>query len=191
MSIPHRDYFCFALFVFQHFCSWDHNIWFPTSFSCSLILKWVTAGYILISMLISQNFFCLDKTINRDCLWYHNGSQFVTWDNDPASNICCGGWWYKVNCISAQDSNLRIHWSRLDSSDAGKSAPTTTETKIRPVNFSKKLFHLLVCVRNVIAQLIEVICYIRCNLVMQNLMFYLFWMKYEYILWRQWWERGK
>ncbi|RMX38017.1 hypothetical protein pdam_00012278 [Pocillopora damicornis] len=53
-------------------------------------------------------------------------------NNDPASDICCGGWWYKVNCTSAQDSNLRIHWSRLDSSDAGKSAPTTTETKIRP-----------------------------------------------------------
>ena len=140
LSIPHRDYFCFALFVFQHLCSWDHKIWFPTSFSCSLIIKCLTAGYILISMLIFQNFFCLDKTINRDCLWYHNGSQFVTWDNDPASNICCGGWWYKVNCTSAQDSNLRIHWSRLDSSDAGKSAPTTTETKIRPVNFSKNCF---------------------------------------------------
>ena len=97
-------------------------------------------------MFISLHLFCIEKRANRDSISRHNGSQFVTWDKDPATNKCSGGWWYNVNSASGQDSNLngvylrgkegRIHCSYLDLSDPYNSAPTRTEMKIRPVDCS-------------------------------------------------------
>ena len=85
-----------------------------------------------------------------DSLNPHKDLNFGTWDRDPAN--CTqkrgGGWWYGRSSKCAVSSNLNgiyphcrnetwadIHWRELDPNNPKGNAPTSTEMKIRPVDF--------------------------------------------------------
>ncbi|XP_022795051.1 angiopoietin-related protein 7-like [Stylophora pistillata] len=90
-----------------------------------------------------------NETVFSDSLGPHRDFVFGTWDRDPAD---CpqrrgGGWWYGNSSDCAVWSNLNgiyprgkkeirasIFWGNLDKSPEG-SSPTSTELKIRPVDF--------------------------------------------------------
>lgn len=82
-----------------------------------------------------------------DSLGRHRGSAFGTWDRDPADHgqERGGGWWYRSRSASSNLNGIysrcgkvtigNIFWSRLDPRSAAITAPTSTEMKIRPVDF--------------------------------------------------------
>ncbi|XP_027043346.1 angiopoietin-related protein 7-like [Pocillopora damicornis] len=91
-----------------------------------------------------------NATVSSDSLNPHKDLIFGTWDRDPAN--CTqkrgGGWWYGSSSDCAVSSNLNgiyphcrketwadIHWRKLDPNKPERSAPTSTEMKIRPVDF--------------------------------------------------------
>ena len=97
--------------------------------------------------------FCFetDATVSNDSLGPHKGFVFGTWDKVPAGcaqNIG-GGWWYDssiTECVVSSNLNgiyprcgnetlAAIHWGKLDSTNAKRSTPESTEMKIRPVEF--------------------------------------------------------
>ena len=98
--------------------------------------------------------FCFetDATVSNDSLGPHKGFVFGTWDKVPAgcAQQIGGGWWYDSSITQcAVSSNLNgiyprcgketlaaIHWGYLGRS-AKRSAPTSTEMKIRPVEFMR------------------------------------------------------
>ena len=98
--------------------------------------------------------FCFetDATVSNDSLGPHKGFVFGTWDKVPAgcAQQIGGGWWYDSSITQcAVSSNLNgiyprcgketlaaIHWGYLERS-AKRSAPTSTEMKIRPVEFMR------------------------------------------------------
>ena len=103
-------------------------------------------SYLLLSLLLFlSRFNCFFDSLNP-----HKDLIFGTWDRDPA--YCAqkrgGGWWYGNSSACAVWSNLNgiyphcrketwadIHWGELDSNSPAGSAPTSTEMKIRPVDF--------------------------------------------------------
>nr|XP_058959419.1 angiopoietin-related protein 7-like isoform X1 [Pocillopora verrucosa] len=91
-----------------------------------------------------------DATVSSDSLNPHKDLIFGTWDRDPANcTLKRGrGWWYGSSSGCAVSSNLNgiyphcgketwadIHWKKLDPNNPKGSAPTSTEMKIRPVDF--------------------------------------------------------
>ena len=98
--------------------------------------------------------FCFetDATVSNDSLGPHKGFIFGTWDKVPAgcAQQIGGGWWYDSSITQcAVSSNLNgiyprcgketlaaIHWGYLGRS-AKRSAPTSTEMKIKPVEFMR------------------------------------------------------
>ena len=104
-------------------------------------------SYLLLSLLLFlSRFNCF-----FDSLYPHKDLIFGTWDRDPA--YCAqkrgGGWWYGNSSACAVWSNLNgiyphcrketwadIHWGKLDPNSPAGSAPTSTEMKIRLVDFS-------------------------------------------------------
>ncbi|XP_022791060.1 angiopoietin-related protein 7-like [Stylophora pistillata] len=91
-----------------------------------------------------------NATVFSDSLSPHRDFAFGTWDRNSAD--CAqkrgGGWWYGNNSYCAILSNLNgiyprcgnktradIHWGKLVSNSAESSAPTSTEMKIRSVDF--------------------------------------------------------
>ena len=95
-------------------------------------------------------FFLTDATVSSDSLNPHKDLIFGTWDRDPANCTLKrgGGWWYGSSSDCAVSSNLNgiyphcgketwadIHWKKLDPNNPKGSAPTSTEMKIRPVDF--------------------------------------------------------
>nr|XP_058957538.1 angiopoietin-related protein 7-like [Pocillopora verrucosa] len=94
----------------------------------------------------------IDATVSNDSLGPHKGFVFGTWDKVPAgcAQQIGGGWWYDSSITQcAVSSNLNgiyprcgketlaaIHWGYLGRS-AKRSAPTSTEMKIRPVEFMR------------------------------------------------------
>nr|XP_058973904.1 angiopoietin-related protein 7-like isoform X2 [Pocillopora verrucosa] len=91
-----------------------------------------------------------NSTVSPDSLNPHKDLIFGTWDRDAAN--CTpkrgGGWWYGSSSDCAVSSNLNgiyphcrkktwanIHWDKLDQNSPEGSAPTSTEMKIRPVDF--------------------------------------------------------
>ena len=104
--------------------------------------------------------FCFetDATVSNDSLGPHKGFVFGTWDKVPAgcAQQIGGGWWYDSSITQcAVSSNLNgiyprcgketlaaIHWGYLGRS-AKRSAPTSTEMKIRPVEFMRVAWILL------------------------------------------------
>lgn len=91
-----------------------------------------------------------DANNSSDPLVRHRDFDFGTWNRDPAD--CAqkrgAGWWYENKCDRAVSSNLNgiyprcgndtgtdIHWDKLVSANPEGSAPTSTEMKIRPMNF--------------------------------------------------------
>ena len=96
------------------------------------------------------SFFLTDATVSSDSLNPHKDLIFGTWDRDPANCTLKrgGGWWYGSSSDCAVSSNLNgiyprcrketwadIHWKKLDPNKPERSAPTSTEMKIRPVDF--------------------------------------------------------
>ena len=99
--------------------------------------------------------FCFetDATVSCDTLGPLRDLVFGAWDEVPAD--CAqnrgGGWCNDNNSAEcAVHSNLEgiyplfgketlaaIHWRNLDSTSAERSAPTSTEMKIRPVEFMR------------------------------------------------------
>ena len=97
--------------------------------------------------------FCFetDASVSSDSLSPLRDLVFGTWDKIPAD--CAqnrgGGWWYdnsSAECAVLSNLNgiyprcgketlAAIHWGNLDSANAERSAPTSTEMKIRPVEF--------------------------------------------------------
>ncbi|CAH3162350.1 unnamed protein product, partial [Pocillopora meandrina] len=93
----------------------------------------------------------IDATVSNDSLGPHKGSGFGTWDKVPAgcTQKIGGGWWYdrsitKCAILSnlngiyprcGKETSAAIHWGYLDSRSPKRSAPTSTEMKIRPVEF--------------------------------------------------------
>nr|XP_058956427.1 angiopoietin-related protein 7-like [Pocillopora verrucosa] len=93
----------------------------------------------------------INASVSSDSLGPLRDHNFGTWDKVPAD--CAqnkgGGWWYDNSSAEcAVWSNLNgvyprcgketlaaIHWGNLDSTSAKRSAPTSTEMKIRPVEF--------------------------------------------------------
>ncbi|XP_022802648.1 angiopoietin-related protein 7-like [Stylophora pistillata] len=90
------------------------------------------------------------ETVSSDSLSPHKDFDFGTWDKYSAD--CApktgGGWWHGNSCDQAISSNLNgiyprcgseakadIHWGGLVPGIAKGSAPTSTEMKIRPVDF--------------------------------------------------------
>ncbi|XP_066015350.1 angiopoietin-related protein 7-like isoform X5 [Pocillopora verrucosa] len=91
-----------------------------------------------------------DATVSSDSLDPHKDLNFGTWDRDPANCTLKrgGGWWYGRSSNFAVSSNLNgiyprcrketwadIHWNKLDPNNPKGHAPTSTEMKIRPVDF--------------------------------------------------------
>nr|XP_058957541.1 angiopoietin-related protein 7-like [Pocillopora verrucosa] len=91
-----------------------------------------------------------DATVSSDSLNPHKDLNFGTWDRDPANCTLKrgGGWWYGRSSNCAVSSNLNgiyphcrnetwadIHWRELDPNNPKGNAPTSTEMKIRPVDF--------------------------------------------------------
>ncbi|XP_022803130.1 angiopoietin-related protein 7-like [Stylophora pistillata] len=85
-----------------------------------------------------------------DPLGHHRYFVFGTWDRDPAncSQRRGGGWWYGNSSYCAVLSNLNgiyprcgnetwanIYWGNLDKKSPKGNVPTSTEMKIRPVDF--------------------------------------------------------
>ena len=105
--------------------------------------------------------FCFetDATVSRDSLGPHKGSGFGTWDKVPAgcTQKIGGGWWYdsgitKCAVLSnlngiyprcGKETSAAILWGYLDSRSPKRSAPTSTEMKIRPVEFTHVAWILL------------------------------------------------
>ncbi|CAH3103567.1 unnamed protein product [Pocillopora meandrina] len=87
--------------------------------------------------------FSHDYSTAYDSLSIHNGTSFRTWDKNTTGCACeqndCGGWWYlNFGKTCGTYSNLnsiynKIHWANL--TPYAKSNPTTSEMKIRPVDF--------------------------------------------------------
>ncbi|RMX46499.1 hypothetical protein pdam_00020510, partial [Pocillopora damicornis] len=91
-----------------------------------------------------------NATVSSDSLTPHKDLNFGSWDRDPAN---CplkrgGGWWYGRSSNCAVSSNLNgiyphcrketwadIFWKELDPNSPKGNAPTSTEMKIRPVDF--------------------------------------------------------
>ena len=95
-------------------------------------------------------YFGTDKTVSFDSLGPHKDFVFGTWDRDPAdcTQIRGGGWWYgdssncavwsNLNGVSPRcrnETGVNIHWAELVKKSAERSAPTSTEMKIRPIDF--------------------------------------------------------
>nr|XP_058973604.1 angiopoietin-related protein 7-like isoform X2 [Pocillopora verrucosa] len=91
-----------------------------------------------------------NATVSSDSLDPHKDLNFGTWDRDPANCTLKrgGGWWYGRSSNFAVSSNLNgiyprcrketwadIHWNKLDPNNPKGHAPTSTEMKIRPVDF--------------------------------------------------------
>ncbi|CAH3167428.1 unnamed protein product, partial [Pocillopora meandrina] len=91
-----------------------------------------------------------NATVSYDSLGPHRNLVFGTWDRDPVDCAERGGrgWWYGNGIKCAVFSNLNgiyprcgrntsaeIHWAKLDLTSAKDSAPSSTEMKIRPVDF--------------------------------------------------------
>lgn len=91
-----------------------------------------------------------NKTVSFDSLGPHKDFVFGTWDRDPAdcTQIRGGGWWYgdssncavwsNLNGVSPRcrnETGVNIHWAELVKKSAERSAPTSTEMKIRPIDF--------------------------------------------------------
>ena len=96
-----------------------------------------------------------DATVSSDSLNPHKDLNFGTWDRDPANCTLKrgGGWWFGRSSDCAVSSNLNgiyphcqketwadIHWRELDPNNPKGNAPTSTEMKIRPVDFFLKTF---------------------------------------------------
>ncbi|CAH3162305.1 unnamed protein product, partial [Pocillopora meandrina] len=96
--------------------------------------------------------FCFetDATVSSDSLGPHRNLVFGTWDRDPVDCAQRGGrgWWYGSGIKCAVLSNLngiyprcgrktspKIHWAKLNRTSAEGNAPSSTEMKIRPVDF--------------------------------------------------------
>ncbi|XP_058971926.2 angiopoietin-related protein 7-like isoform X2 [Pocillopora verrucosa] len=91
-----------------------------------------------------------NATVSSDSLGPHRNLVFGTWDRE---HVDCAqrsgrGWWYGNGIKCAVFSNLNgiyprcerktsadIHWAELDRTSAEGSAPSSTEMKIRPVDF--------------------------------------------------------
>ena len=95
-------------------------------------------------------YFSAAASVSFDSLNPHKDLNFGTWDRDPANCVLKrgGGWWYGRSNDCAVWSNLNgiypycrketwadIHWKNLDPNNPKGSAPTSTEMKIRPVDF--------------------------------------------------------
>ena len=78
-------------------------------------------------------FFLTDATVSSDSLNPHKDLIFGTWDRDPANCTLKrgGGWWYG----SSSDCAVSSIGKKLDRNNPKGSAPTSTEMKIRPVDF--------------------------------------------------------
>ena len=109
-------------------------------------------GVIRILELCEFLLFCFetDATVSSDSLGPHRNLVFGTWDRDPVDCAQRGGrgWWYGSGIKCAVLSNLNgiyprcgrntsaeIHWAKLNQTSAEDSAPSSTEMKIRPVDF--------------------------------------------------------
>ena len=109
-------------------------------------------GVIRILELCKFLLFCFetDATVSFDSLGPHRNLVFGTWDREPVN--CAQrsgrGWWYGNSIKCAVLSNLNgiyprcgrntsaeIHWAKLDLTSAKDNAPSSTEMKIRPVDF--------------------------------------------------------
>ncbi|XP_058959423.2 angiopoietin-related protein 7-like [Pocillopora verrucosa] len=91
-----------------------------------------------------------NATVSSDSLGPHRNLVFGTWDRDPVDCAERGGrgWWYGngIKCTDLSNLNgiyprcgrntsAEIHWAELDQTSAKGSAPSSTEMKIRPVDF--------------------------------------------------------
>ena len=98
---------------------------------------------------IPLSHFGTDATVSFDSLGGHNYFDFGTWDRD---SVDCtqkrgGGWWYgKSKCAvwsnlngiypcCGNETGANIHWDKLVSTSPKGGAPTSTEMKIRLVDF--------------------------------------------------------